>query len=181
MVKAMVKDPILVGRFGAPHGVGGEIRLQSFTGVPQAITDYKPLLDASGARQFSIVSLRLLKDNVFVAKIEGVADRASAAALTNAGLYVPREALSGAGEEEFYLADLIGLAALTEAGEAFGRIVDVLNFGGGDILEIARAGSSETLLLPFRREIFPRVDLEAGHLTVVPPLEVEAKPSGPKG
>jgi 16S rRNA processing protein RimM len=175
MVKAMVNGPILVGRFGAPHGLGGELRLNSFTGDPQAIAAYKPLLDASGARQFSIVSLRLLKDNVFLAKIAGVA-----AALTNAGLYVLREALTSAREEEFYAADLIGLAALTEAGEAFGKVVDVLNFGGGDILEIARAGGGETLLWPFRREIFPRVDLESGHLTVVPPLEVEAEPLSPK-
>jgi 16S rRNA processing protein RimM len=172
----MVKDLILVGRFGAPHGVGGDLRLQSFTGVPSAIAAYKPLLDVSGTRQFSIVSLRLVKDAVFVAKIAGVADRESASALTNAALYVPREALPDAGEEEFYLTDLIGLAALTQAGEAFGRVVDVLNFGGGDILEIARAGGGETFFLPFKKEIFPHVDLKAGCLTLVPPVEIEAKP-----
>lgn len=172
----MVKDRILVGRFGAPHGVGGEVRLQSFTGVPSAIAAYKPLLDASGTRQFSIVGLRLMKDTVFVAQIAGVADRAAAGALTNAALYVPREALPDAGEEEFYLTDLIGLAALTQAGEAFGRVVDVLNFGGGDILEIARANGGETFFLPFKKDVFPHVDLKAGCLTLVPPVEIEAKP-----
>jgi 16S rRNA processing protein RimM len=172
----MVKDLILVGRFGAPHGVGGDLRLQSFTDVPSAIAAYKPLLDASGTRQFSIVSLRLVKDAVFVAKIAGVADRESASTLTNAALYVPREALPDAGEEEFYLTDLIGLAALTQAGEAFGRVVDVLNFGGGDILEIARASGGETFFLPFKKEIFPHVDLKAGCLILVPPVEIEAKP-----
>jgi 16S rRNA processing protein RimM len=47
-------------------------------------------------------------------------------------------------------------------------------------LEIACPTSSETLLLPFTKEVFPRVDIEAGHLTVVPPLEVDAKPPSPK-
>ncbi len=177
----MVKDRILVGRFGAPHGVGGEVRLCSFTGVPDAIAAYQPLLDASGQRQFSIVSLRPLKDAMFIAKIAGVTSRAGAGALTNTELYVPREALPGAGEEEFYLADLIGLAARTEAGEAFGKVVDVLNFGGGDILEISRAGDGETLLLPFKKEIFPHVDLAAGCVTFVPPAEIEAKPSREEG
>jgi 16S rRNA processing protein RimM len=172
----MVKDLILVGRFGAPHGVGGDLRLQSFTGVPSAIAAYNPLLDVSGTRQFSIVSLRLVKDAVFVAKIAGVADRESAAALTNAALYVPRKALPDAGEEEFYLTDLIGMAAFTQAGEAFGRVIDVLNFGGGDILEITRASGGETFFLPFKKEIFPHVDLKAGCLTLVPPVEIEAKP-----
>jgi 16S rRNA processing protein RimM len=176
MITAMVKDLILVGRFGAPHGIGGDLRLQSFTGVPRAIAAYKPLLDASGIRQFSIVSLRLVKGTVFVAKIAGVADRASAGTLTNAALYAPREALPDAGTEEFYLADLIGLAALTQAGEAFGNVVDVLNFGGGDILEIAPVSGGEALYLPFKKEVFPHVDLKAGCLTFVPPVEVEAKP-----
>jgi 16S rRNA processing protein RimM len=64
---------------------------------------------------------------------------------------------------------------MNEAGEAFGSVVNVLNFGGGDILEIACPDRCETLLLPFRKEIFPRVDIEAGHLTVAPPAAIEAK------
>ena len=171
----MGKHRILVGRFGAPQGVGGEMRLWSFTGVPAAIAAYNPLFDATGTRRFSIVSLRPIKDNMFVAKIAGVDDRASAGTLTHAELFVPRASLPEVGGEEFYLADLIGLAAMNEAGEAFGSVVNVLNFGGGDILEIACPDIGETLLLPFRKEIFPRVDIEAGHLTVVPPFETDAK------
>jgi 16S rRNA processing protein RimM len=171
----MDKDRILVGRFGAPQGVGGELRLWSFTGVPAAIAAYNPLFDESGTRRFSIVSLRPIKDNMFVAKIAGVDDRASAGTLTNAELFVPRASLPEVGGEEFYLADLIGLAAMNEAGEAFGSVVNVLNFGAGDILEVARPNRRETLLLPFTKEVFPRVDIEAGHLTVVPPFELEAE------
>lgn len=172
----MVKDRILVGRFGAPQGVGGELRLTSFTGVPGAIAAYNPLFDESGTRRFSIVSLRPIKNNMFIAKVAGVDDRASASALTHAKLFVPRASLPDVEGEEFYLADLIGLAAMNEAGEAFGNVVNVLNFGGGDILEIAGPDGCVTLL-PFRKEIFPRIDIEAGHLTIVPPFEIEAKPS----
>jgi 16S rRNA processing protein RimM len=172
----MAKDRILVGRFGAPQGVGGELRLTSFTGVPGAIATYKPLFDESGTRRISIVSLRPVRHNMFVAKIAGVEDRASAGALTHAKLFVPRASLPDVGDEEFYLADLIGLAATNEAGGDLGSVVNVLNFGGGDILEIACPDSSETLLLPFTKEVFPCVDIEAGHLTVVPPAGIEAKP-----
>jgi len=76
--------------------------------------------------------------------------------LTNAALYVPRESLRTSGEE-FYLADLIGLAALAETGEAFG-LCRCLEFRGGDILEIARASGGETVFLPFKKEIF-RINL----------------------
>jgi 16S rRNA processing protein RimM len=172
----MGRDRILVGRFGVPHGVDGELRLTSFTAVPGAIAAYKPLFDEGGTRRFSILRLRPIKPNMFVAKIAGVDGCASAGALTNAALYVPRASLPAVIGEEFYLAGLIGLAATNEAG-AFGSVVNVLNFGGGDILEIACPDSCETLLLPFRKEIFPRVDIAAGHLALVPPAAIEAKPS----
>jgi 16S rRNA processing protein RimM len=170
----MGENRILVGRFGAPHGVGGELRLYSFTSVPDAIASYKPLLDESG-KQFSILRLRPVKGNLFIAGVAGVCDRKSAEALTNTALYVPRESLPDAGDEEFYLADLIGLSAVTEAGEDFGAVVNTLNFGAGDILEIAPRGGGDTILLPFKKEVFPRVDLKAGRLVVVPPVEAEAQ------
>lgn len=175
----MVKDRILVGRFGAPHGVRGEVRLQSFTGVPDAIAAYKPLFDASATRQFTIQALRPVKNAMFVARIKGIDDRAGAESLTNLELFAPRDCLPEPAEDEFYLADLIGLAAADEAGEAIGRVVNVVNFGGGDILEIAPKDGGQTLLLPFSKAVVPRIDMKAGRLTIAPPVEIDAsEPSG---
>jgi len=171
----MLKNHILVGRFGSPHGLDGEIRLSSFTSEPCAIASYKPLLDESGTREFTILRLRARKDNMFIAKISGICERASAEALTDTPLYMPRESLPTTGEEEFYRADLIGLEALTPTGEPLGRILNVVNYGGGDILELEGANSGEVLLLPFKKEIFPNIDLETGRVTVRLPLEIEAK------
>ena len=71
-------------------------------------------------------------------------------------------------EDEFYHEDLVGLAARDPAGRELGRVVAVLNFGAGDVLEIATPdGTSE--LLPFTRAVVPEIDLAAGRLTVVPP------------
>jgi 16S rRNA processing protein RimM len=168
----MRKDHILIGRFGAPHGIGGGIRLAAFTSDPWAIASYKPLLDERGEREFKILGLRELKDNLFIARIEGICGRASAKALTNTAIYLPRAFLPETGEDEYYIADLIGLEVMTEACERFGRVVNVLNFGGGDILELAREGSAEIVLLPFKKDIFPQVDLEAGRLIAVPPIGI---------
>lgn len=175
----MGQERILIGRFGAPHGVAGEIRLQSFSAEPQAIASYQPLTDESGERQFAISRLRPVKANLFVVKIEGVDDRTSAAELVNAGIYVRREALADLDEEEFYLVDLIGLTVETETGEVFGKVADVQNFGGGDILEIVRPTGGDTILWPFTKVIFPQVDLAAGRLIVVPPNETEIAASAP--
>lgn len=148
------------------------MRLQSFTEDPAAIARYGGLGDATDARRFSIKSMRHVRDNVFVAKVAGVADRESAASLTNVELYLPRAELPAPDPDEFYRADLIGLAALDEARAPLGRIVDVLDFGGGEILEIAPAGGGDTLLFPFTRAVVPEIDVADGWLVIVAPREI---------
>jgi 16S rRNA processing protein RimM len=174
----MLNDRVLVGKFGAAHGVRGEVRLKSYTGDPKAIGSYKPLSDAAGTRHFTIESLRHLKDDLFVARIEGVRDRAIAESLTNLDLYISRKALPAADEDEFYLADLVGLAAVGEAGETIGVVIAVYNFGGGDILEIAPAAGGATQLVAFTKANVPQVDVAGGRLTLRPPAEVDGETSG---
>ena len=60
---------VLVGRFGAPQGVRGEVRVKSFTGDPEAIGGYGPLTDAGRARVFVFERLRPLKDDMLVVKV----------------------------------------------------------------------------------------------------------------
>jgi 16S rRNA processing protein RimM len=163
---------VLLGRFGAPHGVRGEIRLQSFTADPLAIAGYGGLTDKSGARKFTLTSVRPQGKDMLVAKVSGVEGRSGAEALTGVELYLPREKLPAPEEEEFYIADLVGLRAETPDGAELGMIVAVRNFGAGDILEIAPAQGGETLLLPFTKSVVPTVDISAGRVIVEPPAEV---------
>ena len=183
---------VLLGRFGAPHGVRGEIRLQSFTGDPLAIATYDSLTDNSGARNFKLLSVRQQGKDMLVARVAGVDDRDGAEALNGVELYLPREMLPSPEEDEFYVADLIGLRAETPDGETIGVIVAVHNFGAGDILEIApthgpeklsdfleeavrRKPGGETLLLPFTKTTTPVVDVKAARVVVVPPAEAEGE------
>lgn len=168
---------ILVGRFGAAHGVRGEIRVKSFTADPMALASYAGLTDAAGARSFVIESARPVKDDILVARIAGVRDRTGAEALTNADIYLPREALPSPDEEEFYVADLIGMEAVLASGEPFGRVRDVLNYGAGDILEIQQT-DGQIALVPFTKAAAPHVDVAARRVTVAPPAEIEAGEPG---
>jgi 16S rRNA processing protein RimM len=167
----MKSRPVLLGVFGAAHGVKGELRLKSYTADPLAIASYAPLTGEDG-RAIVIRSARPLKGDMLVVSIDGVSDRGAAEALTNRHVYAPREALGTAGEEdEFFHADLIGLAAVTAEGSPFGRVVAVHEFGAGDILEIAPEGGGPALLLPFSKAVVPTIDVAAGHLVVLPPAE----------
>jgi 16S rRNA processing protein RimM len=164
-------DKVLVGVFGAPHGVRGEIRLKSFMQDPLSIADYGALSDGAG-RSYDIIAARSVKDDLLVARVKGVSDRGAAQKLTNEKLYLAREKLPPPEEDEFYCSDLIGLRAETPEGALIGTIVAVPNYGAGDILEIAPP-AGETLLLPFTRAVVPEIDLAGGKVTVAPPVEAD--------
>ncbi|ARN83091.1 ribosome maturation factor RimM [Methylocystis bryophila] len=162
---------LLMGRFGAPHGVRGEIRLQSFTAEPLSIADYGPLFDKSGARRFLLESAREQGREMLIVSVKGVADRDAAQKLTGIELYLPRESLPAPEEDEFYLADLIGLAVESEAGVALGRVIALRNFGAGDILEVLPQGGGETQFYPFTKALAPIVDVAGGRVVVMAPRE----------
>jgi 16S rRNA processing protein RimM len=169
---------IQLGVFGAPQGVRGEIRVKAFTAAPAAIGDYGVLTDETGARRFALKVVRPLRDDMVVARVEGVTDRDEAAKLTNVGLYARRDQLPPPAEGEFYHDDLVGLEARLADGRALGRVVAVLNYGAGDILEIAPAGGGDSKLLPFTAATAPTVDFEAGFVVVVPPVEIDGEEPG---
>lgn len=165
---------VLVGRFGAPHGVRGEIRLRAFTADPKSIASYGGLVDGSGARVFQLKSVRHVKDDMLVAQVLGIGDRSAAEMLTNIDLYVAREKLPPPDEDEFYLTDLEGLEARLLSGEIAGRVLRVENHGAGDILVI-QPPQGEQLLVAFTRRAVPEVQISEGYLVIDPPDEIEAK------
>jgi 16S rRNA processing protein RimM len=175
----MADDRILVGVLGAPHGVRGDLRLKSFTQNPLAIAGYAPLSDQSGRRSFAFAAARLVKDDMLVVRIEGVDDRDAAAALTNTRLFVPRDRLPPADEDEFYHADLVGLAVVGRDGTALGSVQAVLDFGAGEILEIRPPDGSRAFMLPFTRAAIPDIDLAGRRIVADPPAFIEVKDKMP--
>jgi 16S rRNA processing protein RimM len=171
---------ICVGRIGAAHGTGGEVKLWPFTAEPGAVADYGALETADGARRFEIASLRPAED-FLIARFKGIADRTAAERLCNVDLYVPRERLPAPAPDEFYYADLIGLAVEDRAGTKLGGIVAVHNYGAGDLLEIARRGGGETVMVPFTAAMVPTVDTAAGRVIVDLPPGLLEGPFGEDG
>ncbi len=164
---------ILMGVVGRPHGVHGLLRVHSYAAVPADLASYGPLRDDRGG------------DWTIAWRGDGIAeftdahgktlqDRDSAQHLVNRRLYVARDRLPDAGEDEFYLSDLIGLSAHERTGgmeRSLGTVLAVHDYGAGASLEIGHVGRS--VVLPFTRVCVPEIDLAAGRLLVVPPEEIE--------
>jgi 16S rRNA processing protein RimM len=163
---------LLMGRIGAAHGIKGEVRVQSFTEEPLALTRYGPFETNRPGLTISIATARGTT-NMLVARIKGVDTRTAAEKLNGVELYVPRDALPPAdNDDDFYHADLIGLRAQLRDGTMLGKVTAVPNFGAGDILEV-KAANGDTFLFPFTRAVVPEVDVKGGFLVIEPPIDAE--------
>lgn len=151
----------------------GEVRIKAFTENPRAIGRYGPVEDETGARKFK-VTVRGETKGLVIARLDGVADRDQAEALKGLRLYVPRDKLPKPKRGEWYVADLIGLAAEDTGGAPLGRVKSVQNFGAGDVIEIERQDGT-TEFLPFTKQVVPEVDVAGGKIVIDPPAETEVR------
>jgi 16S rRNA processing protein RimM len=159
---------VCIAQIGAPHGIGGEVRLRAFTEEPSAVASYGSLESEDGSENFAIETLCPMQ-NFLVARFSGVNDRAAAQRLRNMRLYVPRARLPKLEPETYYYADLIGVRVLATDGRELGTLAAIHDFGAGNILEIAPAGGGARAMLPFTRAVVPEVDTRGGRIVVEPP------------
>ena len=156
---------VLLGVVGRPHGVRGLVHVHSYTADPDDLPGYGALSDESG-RRWTLVwrgaGVAELRD----AANQSIADRTAAERLVNTKLFIERERLPAPEQDEFYLSDLVGLAAVTRHGQDLGRVDAVHDYGAGASLEIG------ALLVPFTRACVPEVDVTGGRVVIDQPGEV---------
>jgi 16S rRNA processing protein RimM len=159
------ENPVLLAVIGAAQGLKGEVRVKSYTEVPDGFAGYGKLYDAAG-RAFEVTETRIAKDMV-VTRFKGVADRTAAEALTGTELFIDRSLLGNqlSADDDYLHADLIGLEAIDETGVSHGHVTAVQNFGAGDILEISKQ-RGHSIAVPFSKAAVPDLDFAARTLTL---------------
>jgi 16S rRNA processing protein RimM len=163
---------IAIGRIAGAFGVGGEVRVTPYGEDPVALVRYRELRDASGKVVLTLEGGRAHK-GALVARAREIDSKEAADALRGRELFAPREAFAPPeDEDEFYLADLIGLRAVHPDGRALGVVKAVQNFGAGDLLEIDPEDGT-SFFLPFTRAAVPEVRIAEGVLIAEPPDEVD--------
>ena len=152
----MAQDkPVTLAAIIGAHGVTGEVRVKLFGEGVAALSAHRSFNDGA-------LTLSKLRDDGkggAIARFAEVTDRTAAEKLRGTALTVPRSALPPLAEGEYYHADLIGLAAVSDAGEALGTVVAVENFGAGDVLEIERPDGPR-FMVPMREDAVPEWDAE---------------------
>lgn len=150
---------ITLGHISGLYGVKGWLKIFSHTSPQEGIVDYREWHLKKGAKlsQVEVLSGRKHGKTV-IAKLAGVDDRDSASELLGQEILVPREALPALADDEYYLADLLGLSAYTPDGELLGKIKRFLETGAHDVVVLS--GDVERLVPWVPRETVLEVDVE---------------------
>ena len=152
----MAKDtPVTLAAVTGAHGVTGEVRLKLFGEGVAALSAHKRFNDGA----LTLAKVRDDGKGGAIARFAEIADRIAAEKLRGTALTVARSALPPLAEGEYYHADLIGLAAVSDAGKPLGVVVAVENFGAGDVIEIERP-DGKRFMAPMRAEAVPEWDDE---------------------
>jgi 16S rRNA processing protein RimM len=162
-----LENPVLMAVIGAAQGLRGDVRVKCYTADPLAIGDYGNLYSKDG-RVFEVLEVREAK-TVAIVRFRGINDRNAAEALNGTELFVDRDALpdEDLDEDEFFYADLEGLAVFDAEGKSYGAVSGVYDFGAGDLLELKGPGR-RPVLIPFSETAVLEIDLEGGRLLVDP-------------
>lgn len=157
---ATLPERIEVGRIGRPHGIRGELTIESTTDVPGRFEPGARLwavLPGGERRAVVISELRESGPGWYVARLAGVADRSAAERLRGARFEVERSEVPPAPEGSWWQFELVGCRAFDELRGELGTVVELVDLGGGPLLMVAMDDGRE-LALPFVERFLIRVD-----------------------
>ena len=137
---------ICIAKIATAHGIKGLVKLHVFAD-DETLANGILFTSESGDKTLSL-KLKNQTAKHWLAEVGGITDRTEAEKLRGTELYIDKENLPDADEDEFYIADLIGLACIDKSKKHIGKIIAVENFGASDLLEI-KPDSGESFYLPF--------------------------------
>jgi 16S rRNA processing protein RimM len=166
---------LIVGHVNRPHGVKGEVFVQSLTDHPEGIFSPGVVLlpaDPDGTEPdfdrppLRIESVRPFRDG-FLVFFGGIRDRDDADTLRRLYLMVAMDALAPLEEGEVFYHQLLGMTVVTTSGVEVGTVREVYELSPADLLEVSTPRGS--VFVPYRTEVVVDVDPERGRLVVDPP------------
>lgn len=156
-------DLVAVGIFVGAHGIKGQLKLRSYTAIPEDILAYGALLNKEGTKRFELNLDGATKHGLIVS-LKGLKDRNAAELLKGTEVFADRAHMPEPDEEEFYYDQLIGLEVRDSEGKNLGKITALYDFGAGDIIEILLADSAKKEMYPFTRQNFPAIHIDEGFI-----------------
>lgn len=161
-----MEDLLKVGVITTTHGVRGEVKVYPTTDEPERFLelDYVLLDTGRELRKLEIKNVKFFK-NLVILKFKGVDNINDIEKYKGRDLWIPRKEGQELEEDEYYIADLLGMSVVLEDGQEFGTLKDVMETGANDVYIIDSAEHDE-VLLPAIKECILDVDLEKNVMTI---------------
>ncbi|HTF99833.1 MAG TPA: ribosome maturation factor RimM [Nitrospirota bacterium] len=157
---------ITIGRAVKPHGVRGEMKIETLTDVPERFTGLQRVyLVSSAGREIpcSVDSVRYAGREVYL-KFEGYGSPEKARELNGWYIKVPQEEAAPLPEGSYYWFEVIGMEVVAESGEKLGTISDIFETGSNDVYVLKRG--RQEIYLPATKEIIRQVDRAQKRITI---------------
>jgi 16S rRNA processing protein RimM len=158
---------VVVGQLRAPHGVRGEILMETVTNFPQRLRVGTTIYLGPNYEPFTIAGRRTAEKGLLL-KFDGFADCDQVAVLTNKTVYIRADSLPPLPKGEYYHHQLLGLSVVNEGNIILGKIVEIIETGANDVY-VVQSGNGEEILLPALEDVILDVDLNIGQMRVHPP------------
>ena len=160
-----MEDLLKVGVITTTHGVRGEVKVYPTTDADRFLDLEYVLLDTGREkRKLEIENVKYFK-NLVILKFRGIDNINDIEMYKKRELWIPREEAQELEEDEYYIADLIGMEVVLEDGSRFGTLKDVMETGANDVYVVEMTDGKE-LLLPAIKQCILNVDLEQQTMTV---------------
>jgi 16S rRNA processing protein RimM len=166
---ASKKEPLLLGKIAATHGIKGQLRVTVFSGEFGTVQslDSVMLKGADGVMKEFHISSAVVHGKRLLITFKGFEDINLALSLVGQELYANREKLPALAESEYYWCDLLGLKVETDSGDLLGRVTDIIATGSNDVYVVK--GNGREYMIPALEDVVLLIDLKEGIMKVSPP------------
>ena len=171
------KKNFVLGTVGAPFGLKGFVKVKSFSGETFHFSRLKKVTLRLGERETirdvaEILFQAASTGNSLLMRFAGIDSPEAASSLKGAEIIAGREYAAPLKEGEYYVEDLKGLDVVNPEGKLLGKIANIVEGGGGELVEVI-IPSGEAKLAPFRNEFFGDVDITGGSIILLEPWILE--------
>lgn len=162
-------DKVVVGKIGAPYGVKGWVKINSYTDENTGIFDYSPWL--LGEEKEIQVDQWRVHNKGLIAKLVGVESRDDAESIKNLDISIKTEQLPQLDGDDFYWRDLVGMQVVTTNGYDLGVVKELFETGANDVMLIRAKpndafGQKERMVPYLYEQVVKQVDVPGNTITV---------------
>lgn len=155
-----------IGKIVKTHGLRGDLKVYSYTDYPERFEEIDYLFVEDGKEKYEIEKVRYQK-NMAIIKIKRIDTIEEAEKYIGKTLYIDQDNIRELEEDEYMIADLVGIEVYLTTGEKVGKVEDVLQYTANDIYQVKSEDGKE-YLIPALKEFVPEIDIEKRQMKVHP-------------